>query len=207
MAREVLAETTGNLEEEIIAMCNSTSEMLTATWEGFRRLDIEKLNQAEMIGRQIHNKEKELTQLIMSRLSKGEAATELPEGLGFIPAHFERIGDDIELLVRCIRTMAQEGTLFSERAIKESNILFEKAIELLDCVRDALKTKNRVLINYIKEEGKTFQDKVSEYSLAHQERLIEGTCLSKASSVYLAMLDYLADVERHTRKMADYIPV
>jgi Na+/phosphate symporter len=205
MAREALVETSRNLEEEIRIMCDSTREMLEATWEGFRRHNKEKLNQAEKIGREIHQKEKELTHSIITELSQRKEP--IIEKLGFLPGHIERIGDNIELLIRCIRTMTQEGTLFSERAIKEINTLFDKAIELLECIRDALKTKNKVLIRYIKEEGEKFQGMISEYALAHQERLIQGTCMSKASSVYLAIFDYLADVERHIRQMADKIVV
>jgi len=205
MAREALVEIPRNLEEDIIAMCDSTREMLEVTWEGFRRQDKERLNRAEEIGREIHQKEKKLTHLITARLSKrGETIEEL-ERLGFLPGHIERIGDNIELLIRCIRTMTQEGTLFSERAIKEINTLFDKAIELLECVRDAVKTKNKVLVRYIKEEGEKFQEMIREYSLAHYDRLIEGTCIPKASSIYLAILDYLTEVERHIRQMADKI--
>ncbi|MBI2487002.1 MAG: Na/Pi cotransporter family protein [Deltaproteobacteria bacterium] len=205
MAREAVVETSRNLEEEIIIMCHSTKEMLEATRDGFRRQDNERLDQAEKIGREIHQKEKELTYLIMTKLSKKEETVKEIESLGLLPGYIERIGDNIELLIRCIRTMNQEGTLFSERAIKEINTLFDKAIELLECVRDALRTKNKVLIKHIKEEGKKFQEMISEYSLAHLERLIEGTCMSKASSVYLAILDYLAEIERHIRQMADKI--
>lgn len=202
MVREAVLETSKNVEDEIRVMCDWTKEMLEATWEGFRRQDKEKLNQAEKIGREIHQKEKELTHLIMiSSLGREEPI----KGLGFLPGHLERIGDNIELLIRCIRAMTHEGTLFSERAIKEINTLFSKDIELLECVRDAIKTKNKVLIRYVKEEGEKFQETIGEYSLAHQERLIEGTCISKSSSVYLAILDYLADVERHIRQMAGKI--
>ncbi|MGE5444264.1 MAG: PhoU domain-containing protein [Ignavibacteriales bacterium] len=201
MAREAV-ETSKNLEEEIRIMCDWTKEMLEATWEGFRRHNREKLNQAEKIGREIHQKEKELTHLIMTRLSGRE---EPIKGLSFLPRHLERIGDNVELLIRCIRAMTHEGTLFSERAIKEINALFNKAIELLECIRDAIKTKNKVLIRYVKEEGEKFHEMIGEYALAHQERLIQGTCMSKASSAYLAILDYLADVERHIRQMADKI--
>jgi len=62
-----------------------------------------------------------------------------------------------------------------------------------------------VLVKYVIEEGKKFQDMVSEYALAHQERLIEGTCLSKASSIFLAMLDYLTEIERHIRQITGKI--
>ncbi|MER3445966.1 MAG: hypothetical protein C4291_03640 [Candidatus Dadabacteria bacterium] len=202
MSREAALETSKNLEEEIRVMCDWTKEMLEATWEGFRRHDKEKLSQAEKIGREIHQKEKELTHLITTSLSRME---EPIKELGFLPGHLERIGDNIELLVRCIIGMIHDGTLFSERAIREINTLFNKAVELLECVRDAMKTKNKVLIRYIKEEGEKFQNMIGEYALAHHERLIEGTCIPKASSVYLAILDYLADIERHIRQMADKI--
>ena len=202
MAREAAVETLKNFEEEMRVMCDWTKEMLEATWEGFRRQDKEKLNKAEKIGREIHQKEKELTHLITTgSLGREESI----KGLSFLPGHLERIGDNTELLIKCIRAMTHEGTLFSERAIKEINTLFSKAIELLECARDAMKTKNKVLIKYVKEEGEKFQEMIGEYAIAHQERLIQGTCMSKASSVYLAILDYLADVERHVRQMVDKI--
>jgi Na+/phosphate symporter len=207
MSREDVLKTPRNLEEEIMIMCDLTKEMLELTWEGFRKHDKERLSQAESIGREIHQKEKQLTHLIMTKLSRREEPIKQIEGLALLPGHIERIGDNIELLIRCIRTMTQEGTLFSERAIKEVNALFSKAIELLECVRDALKTKNKVLVRYIKEEGEKFQEMIREYSLAHYERLIEGTCIPKASSVYLAILDYLVEIERHIRQMADKIVV
>jgi Na+/phosphate symporter len=205
MATKAVIENPVDLEEEIIIMCDSTKKMLEATWYGFRRHDKESLYTAEKIGREIHQKEKELTNSIIAEFSRREEPTKDMGSLGFIPAHLERIGDNIELLIRCIRTMTQEGTLFSERAIKETNTLFGKAIELIECVRDALKTKNKVLIRYVKEEGGKFQDVISEYSLAHQERLIEGVCMSKSSSIYLAILDYLAEIERHLRQIANKI--
>jgi Na+/phosphate symporter len=141
----------------------------------------------------------------MTFLSQRDEPMEGIEQLGFLPAHLERIGDDIELLIRSTRKIIEDGTCFSQRAIKEINTLFEKAIELLECVRDFLRTKNKVLIKYIREEGKKFQESVGEYSISHQERLIQGTCIPKSSSIYLAMLDYLAEIERHIRQMTDTI--
>ena len=202
MVREAVLEASKNVEDEIRVMYDRTKEMLETTWEGFRRHDKEKLNKAEKIGREIHQKEKELTHLITTSLSGIEKPI---RGLFFLPGHLERIGDNIELLIRCIRAMTHEGTLLSERAINEINTLFGKAIELLECARDAMKTKNKVLIKYVKNEGEKFQEMIGEYAIAHQERLIQGTCMSKASSVYLAILDYLADVERHIRQTVDNI--
>ncbi|HEX3035440.1 MAG TPA: PhoU domain-containing protein [Thermodesulfobacteriota bacterium] len=205
MAREIIAEAPRDLEEEVINMCGSAKDMLEATWEGFKRQDKERLIRAEKIGLEIHQKEKELTYSIMTLRSQRDESTEEIEQLGFLPAHLERIGDNIELLIRSTRKIIDDGTCFSEKAIKEVNTLFDKAIELLECLRDALRTKNKVLIRYVREEGKKFQESIGEYSISHQERLIQGTCMPKSSSIYFAMLDYLTEIERHIRQMIDRI--
>ena len=116
--------------------------------------------------------------------------------------HLERVGDNIEFLVRAIRMVVQEGIPFSERAIKEINALFEKAIELAECMRDAVATNNKVLTRHILEEGRKYTQMADEFALFHQERLIEGLCVPKSSSVYLAILDYLKGIESHIRQMA-----
>ena len=208
MARGIIAEAPRDLEEEVINMCSSAKDMLEATREGFKRQDKERLNRAERIGLEIHQKEKELTYSIMTALAQRDEPMVGIEQLGFLPAHLERIGDNIELLIRSTRKIIEDGTCFSEKAIKEVNALFDKAIELLECMRDALRTKNKVLIRYVREEGKRFQDSIGEYSMSHQERLIQGTCMPsppQSTSIYLAMLDYLAEIERHIRQMADRI--
>ena len=71
------------------------------------------------------------------------------QGIFLVPVHLERIGDNIELLVRALTTVIREGIPFTERAVKELNTLFTRAIELLECVRDVLLTQNRILLRYI----------------------------------------------------------
>lgn len=190
-------EFSGQLRSEIHEMCQKTVEMLKLTWEGFRRQDIRPLEPAGKLGREIHQREKELTQRVAEKL------TAVDSELCFLPMHFERVGDNIEFLVRAIKMMVQEGIPFSERAIKEINALFEKAIELVECMRDVVGTRNRVLIRHIVEEGEKYAQMADEFALFHQERLIQGLCVPKSSSVYLAILDYLKGIESHIRQMAE----
>lgn len=97
--------------------------------------------------------------------------------------------------------MEAEGTLFTDRGVREVNTLFEQAIELLECGRDLTLTGTRVLARHIETGSSRFQDLASEFARAHEERLIEGVCMLRASSVYLAILDYLREVVRHTRRI------
>jgi Na+/phosphate symporter len=202
MAAELAVELSAELQVAVETMCGQTAEMLRLTWDGFRRLDREALRRAEAIGQAVHRREKELTQWITERVAAALPPSGGHRGLLFAPSHLERIGDYAEDLIRCTRTMASEGTLFTERAIRELNTLFERAIELVECARDAIRTGNRVLFRHIPEEGERFQALASEFALAHQQRLIEGVCLARASSLYLAMLDALRGIERHTCEIA-----
>src|SRR3972149_11722390 len=112
---------------------------------------------------------------------------------------------NIEFLIRAITTMIQDGIPFSDHGMSEINNLFQKAVEILECVWDAVATKNRVLVRHIVEDGKQFENIANDYVFSHQQRLIEAVCLPKASSLYLAMVDYLKGIESHTRQIGQQL--
>jgi Na+/phosphate symporter len=202
MDREATVEAPERIRSEVAEMCQKTVTMLQLTWEGFRRQDTAPLQRAEKLGQEIHRQEKILTTHAVERAADPMAASGVGQDLFFGPMHLERIGDQIELLVRATKSMIQEGVPFTERAMREVNTLFEKGIELLECVRDVIQTKNRVLVRHILEEGERYQAMADAYALSHQQRLIEGVCMPKASSIFVAVLDYLKGIEWHTRQIA-----
>ena len=175
--------------------------MLRLTARAFATQSTATLEPAKNLGREIHQREKALTEMIINRLTGEERVGETNKEFLFVPMHLERVGDNVEFLVRAVNTMIKEGTPFTERAMGEVNGLFEKAIELLECVRDAVTTKNKILMRYILDEGKGFDSRVDEFALLHQQRMIEGVCVPKASSLYLAILDYLKGIESHCRQI------
>jgi Na+/phosphate symporter len=187
---------TGPSAEAIRALFQDTLEMLRLTSVSFRRHDAAGLDKAQLLARSVHQAEKELTQRLLR--TPGEA-----EELMFVPAHLERVGDGVEGLIRCIRTMETEGTIFTDRGVREVNALFEKAGELLECARDLTLTGNRVLARHLETESARFHELAAEYAQAHEERLIQGVCMPKASSAYLAILDYLREIVRHARRIAE----
>lgn len=122
--------------------------------------------------------------------------------LALVPVHLERIGDNLELMVRALTTVVREGIPLTERAIRELNSLFAKALELLECVRDVMLTQNRILLSHMQTEGQRYRALANEYALAHQQRLIEGLCLPRASSIFVALLDYFKGIEEHLGQIA-----
>ena len=107
-----------------------------------------------------------------------------------------------EGLIRSLREMEVEATPFTEGGITEVRNLFDRAHGLLECARDLTRTGNQVLARHIELECMRFQEVASRYAQAHETRLIEGVCQPQASSAYLAILDSLREVARHSRQIA-----
>ena len=173
-------------------------DMLLLTWAGVRAPSVAALDTAAALGRGIHKAEKDLTERLVTE--PAETAS-----LRLVPAHVERIGDSIEGLIRCCQQMAAEGTAFTSRGSREVNLLFERAVEMLECAGDLTLTGNRVLARHVEIESLRFEDMANEYARAHEERLVEGECRPAASSAFLAILDYLREITRHARLIAGRI--
>jgi Na+/phosphate symporter len=123
----------------------------------------------------------------------------------FVPMHLERVGDHIEAFARAVERQVKEGVVFTDRAVHELDRLLEKALELLEATRDVLRTGNRTLVHHVLADGPCFQATASEFASFHQERLIQGVCVPRASSIYLAMVDYLRSIERHQREIVQKV--
>jgi Na+/phosphate symporter len=179
---------------ELHEMGDRTVELLRLTWSAFRGQDAGPAAEVQRRRRELRSYEKSLTQ------SLAKDGTLL-----FVPLHLERIGGDVVSLMESTTTMVREGVPFTDRAMRELNGLFERAVEQVECARDAVLTGNRVLIRHIVTHGLQYAQLADDYALAHQQRLAEGLCVAQASSIYLAMIDYLKGVESHTRQIGQQL--
>ena len=189
---------TGISPDVLRPLFDDALEMLALAWRSFERHDPAGLDRAERLGVTIHKREKELTEGLLASLT--ESGTTF-----FVPGHLERIGDAAEGLVRCLRGMEAENTTFTDGGTREVNELFERAIELTQCAGDLTLTGNRVLARHIEIESMRFEDQAAGFVRAHERRLIDGVCSPRASSAYLAMLDYLLEIVRHARRIASRV--
>jgi phosphate uptake regulator len=181
--------------ELLYPMFQDALEMLTLTRTCFLEHDLEVLNIASALGRSVHKRENELTEGLL-------AGPPEIEPLRFIPSHLERIGDALEGVVRCLRSREDEAAAFTDRGMREVRELFDRAQGLLECARDLTRTGNQVLARHVELEAMRFQEVATGFARAHEERLIEGVCMPRASSAYLAILDNLREVTRHCRQIS-----
>lgn len=183
----------GTSLDEHLQLADLTIEMLRLAREAFQKQRRDLVASLLRLGHDVHQREKLLT----AGLS--------PAGLDveriFVPIHFERIGDNIESFAHAIERLMAEAVPFTDRATREITTLLDKAIELLQATRDVIRTGNAVLVRHVLTEGPAFEAMATDFARFHEERLIQGLCRPKASSIYLAMIDYLRGVERHQREI------
>ena len=188
------------LREAILQMCDEAGQMLQFTREDFLQPTV--LDRVGPLGRELHLREKRLTDQVAMQLRDSPWSLGKAEHLAFLPAGLERIGDSVEALARCARSIHREGIPLSDRAMTEILGLFSRVADLLKGVTDAIRTGERAAIARVREEGERFQAFSDEIALGHQERLIRGVCVPRASSSFLAMLDDFREIERYTRRMS-----
>ncbi len=189
---------------DIVAMADEIVQMLGHVRDGFGRLDPQLVEQASRLGRLVHKQE----QGVLERLARQSVAARIAgaarnEDVVFVPMHLERIAENVERLAASTVKVVREGTLFTDRAVREVGGLIASAIEILEGVRDAIRTGNLVLVRYVIEAGRSCEARVNEYAHFHEKRLIEGVCQPRASSIYLMMLDDIRGIEWHARQIAE----
>ena len=179
----------------LVPIFRDLRDMLVLTWAGVRAPSGAALATAAALGRDIHKTERELTERLVAD-SDGAAPLRL------VPAHVECIADALDGLVCACQLMESEGATLTARWMREVNVLFERAIELLDCEGDLTLAANRALARHVEVESRRFQRLAAEYARAHEERMGESLCHPASSNAYLAILDYLREVTRHCRLIA-----
>ncbi|MFH1563867.1 MAG: hypothetical protein ABIF11_10705 [Nitrospirota bacterium] len=189
------------LKEKLYQMCHLTKRMLDITWQGFDSYCEKYMGEAKQIGKEIDSQEKILTPLLVEKAAIDEEI----KSLVLIPGNLERIGDNLESILYSNCTMNAQGILFSDKAIKELNFLFEKLSELIECVADCILTKNKVLLKHIREEGEELNHQADEFADGHEQRLVTGVCIPKSSPIYLDILDSLKEISRHIRGIAKVV--
>jgi len=198
---EAPPEEVTTLEEGLLIMTAKLVELTNLIRKALIMSVPEKLDECVRLAKEIHEEEKDLTGDLVHRPS--ETTGDLLKIVVLFPGRLERIGDLLESIINVIRIKARDGVPFSDKAMVELGELFGLFSEMLTNFRDALLTRNRTLLEKIVQQSHRIGEIVIEASLAHEDRLIEGVCSPKASSLFLDILDSVRQGASHTRQMAE----
>ncbi len=102
--------------------------------------------------------------------------------LGEISAQFGGLVDPIHKKIK-------GGVLFSDKAVAQTNYLFDQHGGMISSLLDIVRTNNDFLKNYVKSESRNLVQASADFATEHQDRLIEGLCTPQAAPIFLAILD------------------
>ncbi len=102
--------------------------------------------------------------------------------------HLHFIGGTLGGLSDPIGKKIKDSVLFSDKAVSQTNYLFDHQGGLLRSLLDVIKTDNDFLKKYTLEEAQSLIQACGDFATEHEERLIEGVCLPQAAPIFLAIL-------------------
>ena len=114
-------------------------------------------------------------------------------------AKYTALRDLLTRLLQLVETMSdlaaplqkkmKDGVLFSEKAVAQTNGLFDSQAGLLRSILDIIQTNNDYLKKFVREEGLRIQQECADFATEHESRLIEGLCTPQAAPIFLAILE------------------
>ena len=123
----------------------------------------------------------------MSRKSTGDNTALMR--LASMYNHLRIIAQNLEALADPIQKKIKDGVLFSDKAVSQTNYLFDTQAGMLRSVLDIIKTDNEFLKRYTETEIRNLIQACNNFATEHETRLIEGLCLPQAAPLFLAILD------------------
>ena len=186
-------------------VCQSLMKMLALGFEGFRRPDEKFFKEAEEVNDKIHQYSSELTGFIISKSPSIERGREWAKTYLSIASSLDRMTYNIEGILERLKAKSENHILFSDRAVKEVNDVFQEAMRLLENLPNLIATQDKLLAHRIGEEGRSMFKIANGYSEGHEERLLQGICVPKSSPIYLGILESLKGVIVHTAEVSGKI--
>ncbi len=188
------------LEEGLLVMLTRLMDMTTLAYKSLIIADPEKMKKCDALGQEIHVEEKQLTgALVCSPSTTGEVL----KALVLFPGHLERVGDYVESIINCARVKARDGIPFSDKAHAELTELFGLLSDILKSIREILASSNWELLQPVREKQRRLAQMTLDFALAHEDRLLEGLCSPKASSLYLDILDSVKGANERLIRVVD----
>jgi Na+/phosphate symporter len=136
-----------------------------------------------------------------------KAAGERAEGLKgqSVLTRLQLIAEKLGSLTDPIDKKIKNGVLFSEKAVSQTNYLFDHQAGMLRSLLDILKTDNAMLKRFVQEEGQKLIQDCINFATEHEDRLIEGLCLPQAAPIFLSILDNMRTAAQHEVDIAQIL--
>ena len=197
--RQPVSETF-TFEQGLVVMLSKLIEMIRLTREAYFSNCANDLDVYDELAEHVDQQEK----LLLTDLAcAGSVPPELCKIFIMFPTHLGRVGDYAERILNCCKIKCNDGLNFSDIANEELDQTFKLMLDMMINFRDTLIVPNSFLVKHVISQAKQLDQLCQDWQLAHVERLLDGSCAPRASSVYLDILESTQSLARHIKEMAE----
>lgn len=190
------AEVLNNIEK--IFSC--ANEVLNDTYNGYIKKEENALTSAEENNREIIT----LTNELYKQIKESEKLdVESYSLLYSLIGHFQKLKFDHDKLINSTFLKNKNLILFTDTAAVDIEDLFQGTRSIYNYLNEFMITKNPVLFRQIFRESTKYELVSKRFVIEHEERLLQGICSIKASTVYIQMLDAFEDILWHLHFIAE----
>jgi Na+/phosphate symporter len=110
--------------------------------------------------------------------------------LCLLPA-LQQLGSASEDLVCGVQAAVEAEISLTDKALTEISEIMGLVRDLTRDTHDAMSSGNEHFKEYVLGEGRVICDRIREFGIDHQQRLVIGVCMPKASFLYLDIMNSL----------------
>lgn len=192
------------IKNKITLMAKTALSMWEVTHRTFMEHDDELVPGILENEDKLNNMEKEITSdlIIKGKYPAEPAVKETAILFAEIVEDLELIGDYCKDILERVQIKIQERLLFSEDAVAEYEVLYNKTLDALNEITYALEKDDFRLVKAVLRKEEHIDTIVDEYRRKHNERMILGACSPMGCNMFLNMLDFTAAVYYQAKKIA-----
>jgi len=174
--------------------------ILTTIYKGFVSQKINLLKESRAKLREVWKSRLPAVEEIIGDKDKNEAEKRFVAAL----PHLQRVALAIDNLIDRMETKIEADVLFSPKAIDEiKQLMLAVGAEFTD-VKSYCMTRSQEDKDKIKADFEKVWKMISEFEITHQNRLIIGVCMPKASYLYIDITDSLKRIAKELAEFADF---
>lgn len=196
-----------SIRKKINQMAELALSMLVSTFDGFMKHDLDLLGNVLKVENTLNDLERSLS-IALVEVSKQQSKTadnRYITILAEIIADLEEIGDYVKDMIERIEIKIKEKLFFSEEALSEYKHLYDVVQAALSDVVTSLKTEDKDFAKRLLGDEGHVDRLLIKYRNAHTKRLIAGVCDPRSGNMFLNLLDFTAQIFRHTKDIANNI--
>lgn len=190
--------------QEISRMGRKAEQNLQLSMEAFFDGDQSKIDQVYETEKYIDYLSHEITDYLVDVNQRQLPVSDSLKigGLFHVVNDIERIGDHAENIADAAVRMKKENIIFSKKAVKEIQDMFEKDIRVLSCALEMFENDDHSHMQEIKRIEEEVDQMEIELQNSHIRRMAKGKCSPESGLIFTDLVSGLERVADHATNIA-----